>query len=134
MHTEVPENIPLLRFAFNAVVSDVDLHMTFLPAFQACVEAGSFSIMCSYNAVNGVPACASKLLLTDVLRNKWKFQGYVVSDEGALEDIVYCHNYTTTFPKAAAAAVNAGCDLEDANFEYNIFSYTGGCCKSRPGQ
>ena len=120
-----PENIPLLRFAFNAVVSDVDLHMTFLPAFQACVEAGSFSIMCSYNAVNGVPACASKLLLTDVLRNKWKFQGYVVSDEGALEDIVYCHNYTTTFPKAAAAAVNAGCDLEDANFEYNVFSTLG---------
>lgn len=124
-----PENIPELRFGFNAEVSDIDLHMTFLPAFQACVEAGSFSVMCSYNAVNGIPACASKTLLTDVLRNTWNFEGYVVSDEGALEDIVYGHNYTKTFVAAGVAAVNAGCNLEDGNFAYNVFSTLGDAVK-----
>ena len=117
-----PENLPVLRYGFNAVVSDVDLHTTFLPAFQSCVEAGSFSIMCSYNAVNGVPACANTHLNNKILRDKWKFPGYVVSDEFALEFIVIAHNYSADFLHASAAAINGGCDLEDSIFAENVFT------------
>ena len=59
-------------------------------------------------SVNGIPACASKYLLTDVLRGEWGFRGYVISDEGAIEDILYEHKYKSTAPEAVAAAVNAG--------------------------
>jgi len=52
------------RFAFNANVSDHDLGTTFLPAFRSCVKAGADGVMCSYNAINGVPACANKMLLS----------------------------------------------------------------------
>lgn len=117
-----PENIPVLRYGFNAVVSDVDLHTTFLPAFQSCVEAGSFSIMCSYSAVNGVPACANSYLNNEILRDKWKFPGYIVSDQSALEFIVIAHNYSKDFLHASAAAVSGGCDLEDSNFAVNVFT------------
>jgi len=78
-------NIPSLQFSFNAVVSDRDLQYTFYPAFEACVSAGTFSIMCSYNAVNdGVPSCCNKKLLTTQLRDTWKFEGYIVSDQNAV--------------------------------------------------
>ncbi|CAB3982823.1 probable beta-D-xylosidase 5 [Paramuricea clavata] len=122
-----PENIPQSRFSFNAQVSDRDWYMTYLPQFQACVEAGTYSIMCSYNSVNGVPACANKKLLTDILRTKWKFKGYVISDEGALEFILFFHKYTKTKVETAAAAVNAGCNLELGlpNVSKNIYSYLG---------
>lgn len=55
---------------------------TFQPAFRACADAGVMSYMCSYNAINGVPACANRELLTDILRNTWNFNGFVVSDCG----------------------------------------------------
>ena len=70
-----PEDIPVSRFSFDAKVSEQDWRMTFLPQFKACVEAGSWSLMCSYNSINGVPACANKELLTDILRDEWGFQG-----------------------------------------------------------
>jgi beta-glucosidase len=61
---------------------------TYLPAFRAAVVEGrAGSVMCAYNRVNGEPACASKLLLGDVLRGEWKFDGYVVSDCDAVADI-----------------------------------------------
>ncbi|XP_019615390.1 PREDICTED: probable beta-D-xylosidase 6 [Branchiostoma belcheri] len=107
-----PENIPSSRFSFDAKVSERDWHMTFLPQFQKCVEAGTYSIMCSYNSIRGVPACANKELLTDILRDSWGFHGYVVSDEGAVENIMLKHHYTKTFEETAAAAVNAGTNLD----------------------
>ncbi|XP_076466996.1 uncharacterized protein LOC143298149 [Babylonia areolata] len=107
-----PENIPVSRVSFDARVSEVDWHQTFLPAFKACVEAGTFSLMCSYNSINGVPACANHRLLTEILRDEWGFTGYVISDEKALERIVTAHNYSKDFVTAAAAAVNAGVNLE----------------------
>lgn len=58
--------------------------------------------------MNGIPACANKKLLTDILRGEWGFKGYVISDEGAIEDIMDNHNYTSSIPDTAAAAVNAG--------------------------
>ncbi|CAL1542780.1 unnamed protein product [Lymnaea stagnalis] len=110
-----PENIPVSRFSFDAQVSDQDWHMTFLPAFKACVKAGSYSLMCSYNRINGVPACANKQLLTDITRTEWGFKGYVISDQGAIENIQTAHHYTNNSVDTAAQAVGAGCNLELSN-------------------
>lgn len=105
-----PENE---RHFFNAVVSQRDLHMTYLPAFKACiVEGQAVSIMGAYNRVNGEACCASPTLLQTILRDDWGFQGYVVSDCGAIHDIYANHLLVKTAPEAAALAVKNGCDLE----------------------
>ena len=76
------------RHGFDVKPSPHDLEDTYLPAFRATiVEGHADSIMCAYNAIDGVPACASKFLLQETLRDAWKFQGYVTSDCGAVEDI-----------------------------------------------
>ncbi|XP_070805536.1 uncharacterized protein [Pituophis catenifer annectens] len=119
-----PENIPVSRFLFDAKVEERDWRMTFLPQFEACVRAGTFSFMCSYNRINGVPACANKKLLTDILRDEWGFQGYVVSDEGAVELIMAGHHYTHSFLETAIVAVNAGCNLElSFGMKDNVYMY-----------
>ncbi|KAK7108018.1 hypothetical protein V1264_015821 [Littorina saxatilis] len=107
-----PEDIPQSRFSFNAQVSELDWHQTFLPAFKACVDAGTYSVMCSYNSINGVPACANHKLLTEILRDTWGFTGYVVSDQSALERIVTDHHYVNDYVTAAADAINAGVNIE----------------------
>lgn len=91
-----------------------DLEDTYLPAFRAAVvEGGAESVMCAYNAVNGVPACASKELLTRYLREDWGFEGYVVSDCEAVADIYKAdhHGYARTPEEGVAAAFKAGMDL-----------------------
>ena len=100
------------RHGFDARVSETDLVNTYLPAFRAAViEGKADSIMCVYNAVNGTPGCASADLLQKRLRDEWGFQGYVVSDCGAVNDIYRNHKYTPTLGGAAVAAVKAGTDL-----------------------
>lgn len=91
-----------------------DLEETYLPAFRATVEeGGARSVMCAYNAVNGAPACASDMLLNDYLRKKWGFDGYVVSDCGAVADVYgeNRHNYVDTPEEAIAKTFGAGMDL-----------------------
>ncbi len=101
------------RHYFNAVVSQRDLRMTYLPAFQACItEAKAYSIMGAYNQVNGEASCASPTLLQKILRGEWGFDGYVVSDCGAIDDIYANHMLAKSEAEAAAMAVKAGCDLE----------------------
>jgi beta-glucosidase len=101
------------RHSFNAVVSQRDLRMTYLPAFEACmVEGKAYSIMGAYNRVNGEACCASPTLLQKILRDEWKFDGYVVADCGAIDDIYFGHMLVKTATEAAALAVKAGCDLE----------------------
>ncbi|XP_048239995.1 probable beta-D-xylosidase 5 [Haliotis rufescens] len=107
-----PEDKPISRMKFDAKVSERDLRTTFLPAFRACVKAGTYSIMCSYNSINGVPTCASKQLLNDILREEWGFKGYVVSDGGAIENILRGHHYADNYVDIASDCVNAGCNLE----------------------
>ncbi|KAK3600409.1 hypothetical protein CHS0354_026642 [Potamilus streckersoni] len=107
-----PENIPQSRFSFDAKVSMRDWRLTFLPAFRSCVQAGTYSLMCSYNSINGVPSCANEMLLTDILRKEWGFTGYVVSDEVAIENIIYWHKYLNNSVDTVTACVNAGCNLE----------------------
>ncbi|MFZ0429182.1 MAG: glycoside hydrolase family 3 C-terminal domain-containing protein [Acidobacteriota bacterium] len=100
------------RHEFDARVSEYDLVNTYLPAFRtAVVEGKADSIMCVYNSVDGVPGCASTDLLQKRLREQWGFEGYVVSDCGAVNDIWRNHKYTSTMGEAAVAAVKAGTDL-----------------------
>ena len=104
-----------------------DLADTYLPAFRATVmEGAAGSVMCSYNAVNGVPACASNELLSRYLRKAWGFAGYVVSDCGAVRDIYADdrHGYTKTPEQGVAAAFEAGMDVicGDAEESENIVS------------
>jgi beta-glucosidase len=101
--------------------SDVDMRSMFeyyLPAFhQAIVEGKAYSIMGAYNEINHVPCNANTFLLNDLLRRKWGFEGYVVSDCGAVNDMVYGHHFFKTGAEAAARSILAGCDL-DCGMEY----------------
>ncbi len=104
------------RHEFDAKVSESDLVSTYLAAFRAAVVEGkAASVMCVYNAVNGLPGCASADLLQKRLRESWGFQGYVVSDCGAVGDIFQNHKYTQSPGAAAVAAVKAGTDLTCGN-------------------
>lgn len=69
--------------------------------------------MCSYNAVNGIPTCASPDFLTHTLRDMWNFTGFVVSDQGAIHDISNGHAYASNETTGSADAINAGCDVND---------------------
>ncbi len=112
-HYAVHSGPESLRHEFDARVAAKDLWETYLPAFRRAVcEAGVEAVMGAYNRVNGQPACASKELLQHILRDTWGFRGHVVSDCGALEDIFGKHMVAATPEKAAAQAVNAGCDLD----------------------
>jgi len=99
------------RHHFDAIVSKKDLWETYLPAFKELVDAGVEIVMGAYNRVNGEPACASKTLLVDILRGKWGFDGHVVSDCGAIEDIHAHHEFTGRMAESVAVAIKAGCDL-----------------------
>lgn len=100
------------RHHFNAEVSQKDLWETYLPAFEAAVcEARVEAVMGAYNRTNGEPCCASFTLLEDILRQRWGFEGHVVSDCWAIIDIYKHHQVTATPEEAAALAVKAGCDL-----------------------
>jgi beta-glucosidase len=105
------------RHSFNAEVSKKDLAETYLYAFkQAVKDAGVESVMGAYNRVNGEACCASENLLQDILRDKWGFDGHVVSDCGALYDIVFKHHMTLNPLKGVAMAINSGLDLECGTF------------------
>ncbi len=101
------------RHRFNVDPSAHDLEDTYLPAFRATVTEGhADSVMCAYNAVDGTPACASKMLLEQTLRKDWGFNGYVTSDCGAIDDFFHQdgHKYSPDAEHAAAAGVLAGTD------------------------
>jgi beta-glucosidase len=101
------------RHTYNAEVNDFDLWDTYLPAFRELVtDAGVTGVMCAYNAFFGQPCCGSDVLMMDILRNQWQFDGYVTSDCGAIDDFYRTHK---TYPDAAAASADAvlhGTDCE----------------------
>ncbi|OQR97266.1 beta-D-xylosidase [Achlya hypogyna] len=105
------------RHSLSAAVTPQDYADTYLPAFRACVVEGQVSaVMCSYNAVNGVPSCADRHLLTTVLKRRWRFDGYVVSDCGAVQDVLDQHHYTNSTGATCAATLGAGMDLNCGSF------------------
>jgi beta-glucosidase len=95
--------------------SNHDLWDTYLPAFRATITEGKAdSIMCAYNAVDNVPACASKMLLEDILRKDWGFQGFVTSDCDAIDDFSQKngHGYSSDHASGSAAGILAGTDTD----------------------
>ncbi|MDF2540632.1 MAG: glycosyl hydrolase [Herbinix sp.] len=104
------------RHEFNSIVSKKDLYETYLPAFEAAVkEAKVEGVMGAYNRTNGEPCCGSNTLLREILRGQWGFDGYIVSDCGAIADFHEHHRVTSTAEESAAMALSAGCDLNCGN-------------------
>jgi beta-glucosidase len=101
-----------LRHSFNANPTKLDLYETYLPAFEALVKEGNVQgIMGAYNAVYGEPANSSTFLMDETLKKQWGFDGYIVSDCGALGDILKGHKKAKTVEEAAALALMAGVNL-----------------------
>jgi beta-glucosidase len=100
------------RHTFNVHVSRREMSTTYLPAFRKLVEDAKVeAVMGAYNRVNDEPACGSQLLLVEFLREKWGFDGHVVSDCGALNDFHMHHKITAGPVETAALALKAGCDM-----------------------
>ncbi len=111
-HFAVHSGPEAIRHEFNAEASVHDLYDTYLYAFKRCVkDAKVEAVMGAYNRVNGEPACGSRTLLQDILRNDWGFEGHVVSDCWAILDFHEHHKVTKNVEESAALAVNNGCDL-----------------------
>src|SRR6476620_4634100 len=107
------------RHVFNVTPSKYDLWNTYLPAFKELVtNARVAGVMCAYNAYEGQPCCGSDQLMVDILRNDWRFTGYVTSDCGAIDDFFRTHK---THPNALMASTDAvlhGTDVECGNQAY----------------
>lgn len=108
------------RHSDNIDPSPYDLWDTYLPAFhQLVVNAKVAGVMCAYNAVNTQPCCANNQLMTDILRNQWKFEGYVTSDCWALNDFFDFHK---THPNAISSAVDALIHATDVECGVSVYS------------
>lgn len=107
------------RFSCNAVMSEKTLREYHLEPFRmAVVEGKAVSVMGAYNAINGVPCHINKHILTDILKKEWGFEGFVVTDCGALERLVDSHKITDDKEAATAEAMNAGVDAECGEYIY----------------
>ena len=101
------------RMRISAEVDARSFWEYYTRAYRATVLEGDvFTLMGAYSALNGVPCCASRFLMTDLIRRRWGFRGYVTSDCDAVGNIYDPHHYAATRPLAAAMAVTAGCDLD----------------------
>jgi beta-glucosidase len=101
-------------------LSENTLREIYLPPFKAAVDAGVGTLMSSFNAINGVPASANAFTLTKVLRDEWRFDGFVVSDYTSVRELIN-HGIAANEEQAAAAALNAGVDMEMVSRSYNQF-------------
>ena len=100
------------RHSFNAIVTKRELYDTYLPAFKKLVtKANIEAVMGAYNRTLGEPCCASQLLIEEILRGEWNFQGHYVSDCMALSDFHLNHKVTQDAAESAALALSHGCDL-----------------------
>ena len=107
------ENIPVNRLVYNAKTDAINYGETYIPAFRECITRGQASqVMCSYNSVNGVPACGNEYLLNYTIKNKWGFDGLIVSDYDAWYWIYGTHHYANNSLEALIIGLNAGCDME----------------------
>ena len=115
-------NVESDRTKLNAVVSERMLREYWLPHFRDAVEEGhAQSLMASYNAINGTPNNVNRWLLTEVLKNEWQHEGFVVSDLGGVRTMVGGHEKgKMTYEDAVAKSVMAGCDFSDKEYAANI--------------
>ena len=101
-------------------VSENTLREIYFPPFKAAVDAGVGTFMSAFNSINGVPASANEFTLTKVLRQEWKFDGFVVSDYTSVRELIN-HGIAANEEEAAAAALNAGVEMEMVSRSYNAF-------------
>ena len=101
-------------------VSENTLREIYFPPFKAAVDAGVGTLMSSFNAINGVPASANTFTLTKVLRDEWKFDGFVVSDYTSVKELIN-HGVAGNEEEAATASLNAGVDMEMVSRSFNQF-------------
>jgi beta-glucosidase len=111
-------NVEKDRQKLSATVNERMLHEYWLPHFRDCiVEGGAQSVMASYNAINGVPSNINPLLLTEILKQQWGFEGFVVSDLGGVNTMVKGHmKGQMTYEEAVAQSLKAGCDFSDDEY------------------
>ena len=113
-------------------MSEARLHNLYLPPFKAAIDAGAATVMCSFNAINGVPGCANYETETQILKNAWGFDGFIESDYTAVAELRACppvnpdtgpcgHGVAADGPGAAAAALNAGTDSEMVSTNFRDF-------------
>ena len=100
-----------------------DLHQNFLPPFRKAIDAGALSVMTSYNSIDGTPCTSNHYLLTQLLRNEWKFRGFVVSDLYSIEGIHESHFVAPTKENAAIQSVTAGVDVDLGGDAYTNLCY-----------
>jgi beta-glucosidase len=98
-------------------IPEVQLRETYLPPFKAAADAGAATFMCSFNDINGVPSSGNRHLVTDILRDEWKWDGVMVSDWGSIQQMIP-HGYSADLRQAAAQAVNAGVDIDMEGYAY----------------
>ncbi len=100
------------RHVFDATPTKKDMFNTYLPAFKYLVEEKKVAgVMCAYNRLYGAPCCGSTYLLKDILRNKWNFKGYIVSDCWAVNDFHDNHKVTKSHPESVALALRSGVNV-----------------------
>jgi beta-glucosidase len=105
------------RMSLSAQVPERMLMEYWLPHFRACVVEGrAQSLMAAYNAINGTPCAVNKHLLTEILRDQWGFDGFVVSDLGGIGQLMTGHRLTKKPEEAVARALLAGCDFDDEQY------------------
>lgn len=90
----------------------------YFPSFKACIQVGALSTMAAYGSLDGTPCSSNRWLLTEVLRNEWGFEGFVVSDYGSVKGILTKHGVATTPEEAAKLALEAGLDMEFPRTEF----------------
>ncbi len=119
-HFAVHSGPEALRHEFDARADEKDMRETYLPAFRDLVtRANVEAVMGAYNRTNGEPCCGSKILLVDILRGEWEFQGHVVSDCWAIRNFHKTHKVTNTPEESTALALSMGCDINcGCTYEY----------------
>lgn len=106
---------------YNTVeLSERILRETYLPAYKACVDAGARLVMPSFNSLNGIPSVANRWLMNQVLRGEWGFRGVVISDYGAVGELVN-HGVAKDMKDAVRAAMEAGCDIDMVDNAYYLY-------------
>ena len=120
-HLAVHSGPESTRHGFDVDVSDHDLHETYLPAFEWAVkEAGVVGVMGAYNRFRGQPCCANDVLMDEIVFGKWGFDGYFVSDCGAIRDIWEHHHCADSLASAAALTLSHGCHLNCGDAYYHL--------------